>query len=665
MKKLLSIALAALMLLAIFACTPTAPAQPDPTEAPAVEQPTEAPATEPDPAPAAAYEGIGLQIKNKTGMTIDEMYIYPVGEDMGASIVEAGWKDKDADPDNYEQFIYIVREAGKDMEVTVVFEDATKAVWPVGKLAMYDELSLKNGTDVANWEHEPQKDDDKTVTDLFVARGKTSDNFYPGYELIPVEFKNKTGKNITELYFYEEGGDPKAYNNVIDYLYAADGSKMASLMPGKAKEGGMYLFKCFIRPHAENYMIDVVFDDGATMTYPIEGWFKPDGDGNLPNEISLKSAEDKYDVKVQYDDGVPEPIDYLAESLAKGLILDQWYPTYAQTNVDPEMVETLRAVEAARLVPETEAVTEPETEPEPEKDASTENQIPAGYTIPEGYIGLALNVKNKTGKTINELYIYDMTEDPEVFLDYYAPIFENPWLDKDADGDNYEQNIYIIRKIADNYQLKVVYEDGTEMTADLGKLALYDKISLKGPTAEDVKHEPDDDPADIAAMDALIEAGVATDGHYSSDTAVLADIPTGYTGLHLMLKNKSGKEIEKVYLFPTGEDKGKNIFKTVVDGLIPTEDESLAEKPHEVFAFVHRETAKLGAMTLRVRYADGTEEDYELAPVEDYTVFTIKDTPDGFKQKVADDQEDIAAMDDVMLRANGASTDGVTFDPIA
>ena len=662
MKKLLSIMLVVLMALSLFACTGTKPAEPEkpaetPTEAPAPE-----PEPEPEPEPAVSYEGLALQIKNKTGMTIDEMYIYPVGEDMGASVVEAGWQDKDADPDNYEQFIYIVREAGKDMEVTVVFEDATKAVWPVGKLAMYDELSLKNGTDVANWEHEPQKDEDKALTDLLVARGKTSDNFYPGYELIPVEFKNKTGKNITELYFYEEGGDPKAYNNVIDYLYAADGSKMASLMPGKAKEGGMYLFKCFIRPHAENYMIDVVFDDGATMTYPIEGWFKPDGDGNLPNEISLKSAEDKYDVKVQYDDGVPEPIDYLAESLAKGLILDQWYPTYAQTNVDPEMVEALRAAEAARLVPETEAETEPETEPEPEKDASTENQIPAGYTIPEGYIGLALNVKNKTGKTINELYIYDMTEDPEVFLDYYAPIFENPWLDKDADGENYEQNIYIIRKIADNYQLKVVYEDGTEMTADLGKLALYDKISLKGPTAEDVKHEPDDDPADIAAMDALIEAGVATDGHY---TAALADIPTGYTGLHLMLKNKSGKEIEKVYLFPTGEDKGKNIFKTVVDGLIPTEDESLAEKPHEVFAFVHRETAKLSAMTLRVRYADGTEEDYELAPVEDYTVFTIKDTPDGFKQKVADDQEDIAAMDAVMLSASGASTDGVTFDPIA
>ena len=118
--------------------------------------------------------------------------------------------------------------------------------------------------------------------------------------------------------FYEEGGDPNAYNNMIDYLYTAAGEKMASLMPGKAKEGGMYLFKCFLRPHTDNYNLYVKFDDGTDITYPIEDLFKPDGDGHLPNEISLKNAEDKYDIKVQYDDGDPEPLQYLAESLEKG-----------------------------------------------------------------------------------------------------------------------------------------------------------------------------------------------------------------------------------------------------------------------------------------------------------------------------------------------------------
>ena len=671
MKKLLSIMLVVLMVLSVVACTttPTEPEKPaeQPTEAP-VEQPNEAPVEPPvEPTePAVAYEGIGLQLKNKTGLTIDEMYIYPVGEEMGSSVVEAGWKDKDVDEENYEQYIYIVRETGKEMEVTVVFEDQTKAVWQVGTLAMYDELSLKKGTDVANWEHEAlDKDEDKMLVDLVVALGKTADNFYPGYVLIPVELKNKTGKGIKELYFYEEGGDPKMYNNMIDYLYTPEGEKIDVLMSGKAKEGGMYLFKCFIRPLADNYAIDVVFDDDTSITYPIDDWFKEDGSGNLPNEISLKNAEDPDDIKVQYDDGVPEPIDYLAESLAKGYVVDQWYPTYAEADVDAETVEALRAAMAMIPVPgDEEPAEEPGEAPaeEPTGEATGEDTAPEGYVIPEGYVGLALNIKNKTGKTINAFYIYETPEHPELFADLHVSVVEEGWKDKDADGDNYEKNIYIIRPVVDSYTICVMFEDGTEFTKDLGALAMYDKISLKGPAAEDVEHEPNDDPADIALMDELVAAGVATDGEYP---IVLAEVPAGYTGLHLMLKNKSGKEIEKVYLFPTGEDKGKNIFKTVVEGMIPTEDETVEGKPHEVFAYVYRETAKLGAMTLRVKYADGTEEDFELQPLEDYTAFTIKDKPEDFKQKVTDDIEDTVAMDLLVTKVLGKSTDGVEFEPLA
>ena len=72
MKKLLSIMLVLLMALSVFACAKT-PAEPEkpaeqPTAAP-VEQPTEAPAepTVEPTEPAVAYEGIGLQLKNKTG----------------------------------------------------------------------------------------------------------------------------------------------------------------------------------------------------------------------------------------------------------------------------------------------------------------------------------------------------------------------------------------------------------------------------------------------------------------------------------------------------------------------------------------------------------------------------------------------------------------------
>ncbi|MBQ1820608.1 MAG: hypothetical protein II117_03285, partial [Clostridia bacterium] len=209
-----------------------------------------------------------------------------------------------------------------------------------------------------------------------------------------------------------------------------------------------------------------------------------------------------------YDDGVPEPIDYLAESLAKGYVVDQWYPTFTAVTVDPAEVEAAKA--------------------------------------------------------------------------------------------------------------------------ELAKIPV--------PAAE----EPDEP----VVPDAPVEPGEPS-----------AEVPEGYTGLKLMVKNKTGRDIAKIYLFPNGEDKGKNIFKTLID-VLPTEDESVEGKPHEVYVYVLRETEKLGAMTLRVRYTDDSEVDYVLEnPVEDYTVFTIK--ADEFKQKISDDAEDIAAMD--ALAALGVSTDGVEY----
>ena len=486
MKKLVSIVLALLMVLALVACA--APAAPAPAAEPAVEEPVaEAPAEEPaapeqpaeEPAaeepvaeePAAeevAYAPLALNIKNKTGVTINEVYIYEQGaEDKGNSVVEAGWKDKDVDEENYEKNIYIVRKADAPMEVYVVFEDGSNATWTLAEpLKMYDKLSMKKGTDVAEWEQEPNDDpEDIAKMDEVIAAGKTADNCYPGYELIAVELKNKTAKNINEFYFYEEGGDAKTYNNLIDYLYSDDGVKMDTWMPGKANEGGKYLFDCFIRPHTENYMIDVVFDDGTTMTYPIENWFKPDGDGNLPNEISLKSAEDKYDIKVQYDDGDPEPLQYLADALAKGRIVDGWYPTYGEAKAAP---------------------------------ADTAE-----------YQNLALNIKNKTGATINEVYIYEQGA-----ADKGNSVVEPGWKDKDVDGDNYEKNIFIIRKAGAPMEVYVVFEDGSTATWTLrDPLNMYDKLSMKkGTDVAEWEHEPNDDPEDIAKMDAVVATGVPTDG---------------------------------------------------------------------------------------------------------------------------------------------------------
>ena len=139
-------------------------------------------APEAEPVPDVEYASLALNIKNKTGKTIDEVYIYPAGGDKGASVVEKGWPDKDADGDRYELNIFIIRPADALMEVSVVFEDGETATWELERvLEMYDKLSMKKGTDVSKWEHESNDDpDDMALMDAVLAAGVTADGFYPG-----------------------------------------------------------------------------------------------------------------------------------------------------------------------------------------------------------------------------------------------------------------------------------------------------------------------------------------------------------------------------------------------------------------------------------------------------------------------------------------------------
>lgn len=653
MKKLLSLVLVLLMILGIVACGTTKPAEtpaPVATQAPAAEkpaeQPTEAP-KEPE-APKATYVALGLNIKNKTGVTIDEVYIYPVGGDKGNSVVASGWQDKDADKANYEKNIYIVREAGAAQELLVVFADGTEAKKDLGELKMYTKISMKDGVDPAAWEVELEdKAEDQANMDAAVALGKTADNFYPGYELIPVEFKNKTGKNIVEARFYEEGGDPTAYNNMIDYLYTAAGEKMASLMPGKAKEGGMYLFKCFLRPHTDNYNLYVKFDDGTDITYPIEDWFKPDGDGHLPNEISLKNAEDKYDIKVQYDDGDPEPLQYLAESLEKGYVVDQWYPVYeGAPAADAAAVEAARAELAKIPVP---AAEEPAEEPVPAEEPAPAAEAAA---VPEGYTGLKLMVKNKTGKDIAKIYLFPNGEDKgKNIFKTLADVL--PTEDESKEGKPHEIQVYVLRETEKlgAMTLRVRFADDTEEDHVLEKpVEDYTVFTIK---ADEFKQKVTDDAEDMAAMDAVAAAGVSTDGVEYAPKAeepaaapAAAEVPAGYAGLALNIKNKTGKTINEVYIYAKDGDKGASVVEA------GWKDKDADGDNYEKNIYLIREADK--EFVLYVVFEDGTDLTEELGALAMYDKISMQ--ADKVKHEPNDDPADIALMDEVVK--TGVTADG-------
>ncbi len=133
---------------------------------------------------------------------------------------------------------------------------------------------------------------------------------------------------------------------------------------------------------------------------------------------------------------------------------------------------------------------------------------------------LGLEFKNKTEKTITELYLYE-TGSEKLYNNIIPGFGEHLTDGKWASG---KVKVYplgfLIRPAADTYEVKIVFEDGTEMiipdiallTPDLNN-NLPNEISFK-PAAEDVKVQFDDDEEVQPGIDAAIAAGVPFDGYY-------------------------------------------------------------------------------------------------------------------------------------------------------
>ena len=414
MKKVLSIVLALMMVFGAIACTAQTPApaaqtttaEPAKTEVTAepAQQPTEEPAAQPTDEPAQepegpAYEALGLAIKNKSGKTIDAVFIYPVGsEDPGVNVVEPGWPTKKADGERYERNIYIVRPEGQEMTVCALFEDGETVKQDL-KLAMYGEIKFEE--EGIEYELEDDAEDQLAIATV-VAMGKTADGVYPGYRVMPIELKNKTGKTIKELYFYEEGATPETYNNVVGIASDVEGNVVNSFANGRP-----YLFTYFVRPQADVYNVKVVFEDDTTLVYPLDNMNKEDADGHLPNEIKLSSADDPDGASAQYDGDPEKSADATVPELLSAAMLyayaaDDWYPTYGGVVEVDAMVleEALAAAHTIPLLAGNSDGSEEETQPVEEAAA------PAGE-----YTALGLKFKNKLGVGIKEAYIYPVGED--------------------------------------------------------------------------------------------------------------------------------------------------------------------------------------------------------------------------------------------------------------
>lgn len=351
MKKYLAILLVLMLAFALVACT-KAPATVDPEPAvvdpePAVvdpdpePKPVADPEPEPEPAAEAAYAPYALQFKNKTGVNITGLYLYKTGaEDKGNSLCPELWMDADADKEASMIYVYVVREADATHELYVEWEDGTNATLPDLTISNHDKFSMKGGVDPAGWEHEPMDDDEEIAeADALVEAGKTSDNFYGDYALLGLEIKNKTGSTIVGWYIYEAGADYTKYGNMIGnvMIYAdagdeddPDAVRDLTWIPLEGPwitNPSPYIFTYFIRPVAEYYEVYVEFEDGTSMILPDIDLFTPNADGFRVNELSMKGVTD-LDTVPKYDDGDPEPLQYIEHAIKKGTPGDGWYPKF-------------------------------------------------------------------------------------------------------------------------------------------------------------------------------------------------------------------------------------------------------------------------------------------------------------------------------------------------
>lgn len=195
------------------------------------------------------------------------------------------------------------------------------------------------------------------------------------------------------------------------------------------------------------------------------------------------------------------------------------------------------------------------------------------------YVSLRLNLKNKTDKIITGLYIYESGSEDKG-LNLCNGFWAYKGAENEGDANPYEVNAFIYRDAKiEKYDLYATFEDETDATWTGLTIANYDKLSMKGVTAEDLTHEAVDDDEDKKAMDAVAAKGYTTDGFYP-----------GHTLIELELKNKTSKKgnattIKELYIYPKdAADKGANLLKNVYP-------EGMEEGAEYVFGSVIREAA--------------------------------------------------------------------------
>lgn len=233
------------------------------------------------------------------------------------------------------------------------------------------------------------------------------------------------------------------------------------------------------------------------------------------------------------------------------------------------------------------------------------------------YVPYTFQLKNKTGVIITAAYFYVAGAE-----DKGESVVPEVWVDKDmeVEENNYEQFIYIVRPEAEKYEWTVVFEDGTEATWEVEGVQNHDEFSFKkGTDPEKWEHELQEDPDDVAAMDAWKAYGLTADGFYP-----------GYVKIGLELKNKTEEEkaIAEFYFYEKGADHTK--YPNMIGNLRDAENnfEPALDENGLVMTLWKAGSAKKGGLYVFTFFIRPVAEFYEVYIVfEDGSTLTVEDIP--------------------------------------
>ncbi len=236
----------------------------------------------------------------------------------------------------------------------------------------------------------------------------------------------------------------------------------------------------------------------------------------------------------------------------------------------------------------------------------------------ENEIALAFVFKNKTGKDIDEAYVY-----PNGAGDQGDNIISETWPNN-TDSEMYKR-IILTRPEADYYDIKVVFTDGASCVFEKLALKFNNSVSMKSSDGTEISVKNDNEVE--FTKEELEAAGV------TADFAQVTIDESKMTELRFLFKNKTSYDCEAVYVYPTGsEDKGESVISEVY----------ASNKSQEDYLWLVLERPLADTYDISVKFTNG--EEWE---------FPGNDLVNANSVSMKDDEETLSVKYDANIDENG------------